>query len=65
MAETAWSDAEDSRLLGLVLDVDLNNLSCRTIRDMSYSYSLINWVVSSAAAYVLGSFFSTRLGCQD
>ena len=37
MAETAWSDAEDSLLLGLVLDVDLNNLSCRTIRDMSSS----------------------------
>ena len=37
MAETAWSDAEDSQLLGLVLDGDLNNLSCRTIRDMSSS----------------------------
>ena len=41
MAETPWSDAEDSRLLGLVLDGDLSNLSCRTIRDMSSSqYSL-------------------------
>ena len=37
MAETAWSDAEDSRLLGLVLDGDLDNLSCRTIRDISSS----------------------------
>ena len=37
MAETPWSDAEDSRLLGLVLDGDLSNLSCRTIRDMSSS----------------------------
>ena len=37
MAETPWSDSEDSRLLGLVLDGDLSNLSCRTIRDMSSS----------------------------
>ena len=37
MAETPWSDAEDSRLLGLVLDGDLNNLSYRPIRDMSSS----------------------------
>ena len=37
IAETAWSDAEDSRLLGLALDGDLDNLSCRTIRDMSSS----------------------------